>query len=197
MAGRISPQEKPGQTYTAILSEPGQDNFGIAQSSWSTGVSPWDYGISLRPRAPEPKAYLYSDRPIYRPGQTVYFRGAVRQAFNGRYELPEFETIALDVRDNNGRVIQTLDLPLSPYGTFHGEYQLSAEAQPGYYSFDNNEMEAHLSFSVAEYRKPEIELNVAFAKEQVGAGEQVRAESEASYYFGSPAGDLDVNWNLL
>ena len=103
----------------------------------------------------------------------------------------------LDVRDNNGRVIQTLDLPLSPYGTFHGEYRLSSEAQPGYYSFDNNEMEAHLSFTVAEYRKPEIELDVAFGKEQVGAGEQVRAESDARYYFGSPAGDVDVNWNLF
>ena len=195
--GEFAPQEEPGQTYTAVLGEPGEETFGVAQSSWNTGISPWEFDISLRPRAPEPKAYLYSDRPIYRPGQTVYFRGVVRQAFNGRYTLPEFGNIPLDVRDNNGRVIQTLDLPLSPYGTFHGEYQLSAEAQPGYYSFDNNEMEAHLSFTVAEYRKPEIELDVAFRKEQVGAGEQVQAESEARYYFGSPAGDLDVNWNLF
>ena len=85
--GEFAPQEEPGQTYTAVLGEPGGETFGVAQSSWSTGVSPWDYGISLRPRAPEPKAYLYSDRPIYRPGQTVYFRGAVRQAFNGRYDV--------------------------------------------------------------------------------------------------------------
>ena len=57
-------------------------------------------------------------------------------------------------------------------------------------------MRAHLSFNVAEYRKPEIELNVAFGMEQVEAGEQVRAESDANYYFGSPAGDVDVQWNL-
>ena len=52
------------------------------------------------------------------------------------------------------------------------------------------------TFNVAEYRKPEIELNVAFGKDQLEAGEQVRAEAEAKYYFGSPAGDVDVQWYL-
>jgi len=195
--GEFSPQEEPGQTYTVVLSEPGQENFGVAQSSWSSGVSPWDFGISLRPRAPQPETYLYSDRPIYRPGQTIYFRGAVRQAFNGRYMLPDFSSVSLELQDNYGHTLQVFDLLLSPYGTFHGEYQLSPEAEPGYYIFYNSDLNAHLSFDVAEYRKPEIELNVAFGKEQLETGEQVRAESEAMYYFGSPAGDVDVQWSLF
>ena len=195
--GDFAPQDQPGQTYTAVLSEPGRDDFGIAQSSWNSGVSPWEFNVPLRPRAPETETYLYSDRPIYRPGQTIYFRGAVRQAFNGRYTLPEFASVSLDLEDNNGRPLQVFDLLLSPYGTFHGEYQLSPEAEPGYYTLRNEDLNAHLSFNVAEYRKPEIELNVAFAKDQIEAGEQVRVESEAMYYFGSPAGDVDVQWNLF
>ncbi len=193
----LPPQETPGQTYTVVMSEPGQDDFGVAQTSWSNGISPWDFGIPLRPQAPEPETYLYSDRPIYRPGQTVYFRGAVRQAFNGRYTLPEFSSVSLELEGNNGRTLQVFDLVLSPYGTFNGEYQLSPEAEPGYYTLRNEDLNALLSFNVAEYRKPEIELNVAFAREQIEAGEQVRAEAEASYYFGSPAGDVDVQWSLF
>jgi hypothetical protein len=191
------PQEMPGQTYTVVLSEPGQEDFGVAQSSWSSGISPWDFGIPLQPEVPEPETYLYSDRPIYRPGQTVYFRGVVRQAFNGRYTLPELASVSLELQDNSGRPLQVFDLLLSPYGTFHGEYQLSPEAEPGYYTLRNEDINAHLSFNVAEYRKPEIELNVAFAKEEVEAGAQVRAESEARYYFGSPAWNVDVQWNLF
>jgi hypothetical protein len=86
-------QEQPGQTYTAVMSEPGQDDFGAAQTSWNSGVTPWEFGIPWNPSPPEPEMYLYTDRPIYRPGQTVYFRGAVRRAFNGRYELPDFASV--------------------------------------------------------------------------------------------------------
>ena len=193
----LSPQEVPGQTYTVVMSEPGQENFGVAQSSWSSGISPWDFDIPLQPRAPEPEIYLYSDRPIYRPGQTVHFRGVVRQAFNGRYTLPEFSSISLELQGNNGRTLQTFDLLLSPYGTFHGEYQLSPEAEPGYYTLHNEDLNAHLYFNVAEYRKPEIELNVAFGQDQAETGAQVQAKSDAVYYFGSPAGDVDVQWNLF
>ena len=194
--GDLPPQDNPNQIYTVLMSEPGQEDFGVAQTSWNSGIAPWDFDLSLNPRPPESETYLYTDRPIYRPGQTVYFRGVVRQAFNGRYNLPEFSSVSLELHNNNGTVLNTFDLPLSTYGTFHGEYQLSNEAQPGYYSLNNDDLHASLSFTVAEYRKPEIDLNVAFGKEQAKAGEQVRAESEAQYYFGSPAGDLDVQWSL-
>ena len=194
--GEFPPQDEPIQTYTVLMGEPGKENFGVAQSTWSAGISSWEFGISLRPTPPQSETYLYSDRPIYRPGQKVYFRGVVRQAFNGRYEMPDFSSITLDLRDSGGRVLQSFDLPLSPYGTFHGEYQLSPEAQPGYYSLGNGDYRAHLSIRVAEYRKPEIELGVAFGDEQLKAGEQVRVESEANYYFGSPAGNVGVQWYL-
>ena len=194
--GDLAAQDQPGQNYTVVLSEPEQEDFGVAQTSWNSGVAPWDFGLSLQSSPPKPDTYLYTDRPIYRPGQTVYFRGAVRQAFNGRYTLPDFSSVSLDLRDNNGRTLRTFDLLLSPYGTFNGEYQLSPEAEPGPYSLNGDDLNAYLSFNVAEYRKPEIELNVAFGKDQVKAGEQMRAEAEAQYYFGSPAGDVDVQWNL-
>lgn len=194
--GDIPVQEQPGRPYTVVLSEPGQEDFGVAQTSWNSGVSPWEFGIPWDPKPPVPDMYLYSDRPIYRPGQTVYFRGAVRRAFNGRYELPEFSSVSLELWDTNGRLLQTFEPLLSPYGTFHGEYQLSPEAEPGFYSLNNPEMQAYLSFTVAEYRKPEIELSVAFGEESVEDSKQVRAESEARYYFGSPAGDVDVQWYL-
>ncbi|MFZ5819103.1 MAG: Ig-like domain-containing protein [Chloroflexota bacterium] len=193
--GDIPPQ-RYSPTLLAVLGQPGEENFGLALSSWNTGILSWEFDIPYRQLPPQPQTYLYTDRPIYRPGQTVYFRGLVRQAFDGRYELPEFSSITLELADWEGRALQTFDLPLSPYGAFHGEYQLSSQAEPGWYTLGNSEIGAHLSFDVAEYRKPEIELEVAFDAEQARAGDQVQAESEARYYFGAPAGDVDVQWSL-
>lgn len=192
--GQLPPQHY--NTLTAVLGEPGQENFGLALSSWNAGLSPWEVGIPYRQAPPQPETYLYTDRPLYRPGQTVYFRGVVRQAFNGRYALPDFSSISLVLQDWEGRALQTFDLPLSPYGTFHGEYTLSSQAKPGWYSLVNDELGAYLSFDVAEYRKPEIELQVAFNKEQAKAESEIAAKAEAHYYFGAPAGDVDVQWSL-
>lgn len=190
------PPMRYDSTLYVVSGEPGEENFGLALSSWNTGLSPWEFGISYRQQPPEPKTYLYSDRPIYRPGQTVYFRGVVRQAFDGRYELPEFPSITLDLADWEGRILQTFDLPLSPYGAFNGQFQLSTQAEPGWYSLNNSELGAYLYFDVAEYRKPEIELEVAFEAGQAKTGEPLKAASKALYYFGAPAGDVAVEWNL-
>jgi hypothetical protein len=72
-----------------VLDQPGGDHFGLAMSSWDQGVAGWDFGLNAQFEPPQLQAYIYTDRPIYRPGQTVYFRAIVRQAYNGRYSLPD------------------------------------------------------------------------------------------------------------
>jgi len=190
------PFQHNSHNILAMLGEPGEENFGLALSTWNPGISSWEFGIPYRHQPPEPKTYLYTDRPIYRPGQTIYFRGVVRQAFDGRYELPEMTSVILDLEDWEGHILQSFNLPLSPYGSFNGEYKLSDQAQPGWYSFNNSELGARISFDVAEYRKPEFELGVAFDDEQSEAGEHLKAEVNARYYFGAPAADMDVKWSL-
>ena len=57
-------------------------------------ISPWRLGLNYGFSNPVPQfSYLYTDRPIYRPGDTVYFKGIVRESDFGRYELPEEQTI--------------------------------------------------------------------------------------------------------
>ncbi len=194
----IAPLQNPYDTYFAAVGLPGSESFGMAVSTWSQGLSSWEMGLPTDYSGPRLKAYLYSDRPIYRPGQTVYFRGVVRQAFNGRYEMPDLGSLPLTLYRDYSEEVTSFDLPLSAFGTVNGAYTLPADARPGYYRLASkvDDFNISLDFQVAEYRKPEINLQVSFEKEQALAGESLNAAINARYFFDAPAGNLPVQWAL-
>jgi uncharacterized protein YfaS (alpha-2-macroglobulin family) len=185
-----------GVSY-AILGEPGQENFSAALSSWGQGLNGSSFGYQVDYSPPHLEAYLYTDRPIYRPDQTVYFRAVVRQAYNGRYSMPDQSNLILNLVNDFGEQIATLELPLSSFGTANGLYTLPEDMEPGYYRLTSEE--AHFSnvvFQVADYRKPEINLSVTFPDEQALAGERVKATVSARFFFDAPARDVPIVWTL-
>lgn len=192
----IEPNDKYYRDVFALLGQPGEEDFSMAISSWDDGINSWDFGLSSNFEPPKTKAYIYTDRPIYRPGQTVYYRAVLRDAYNGRYKEPDLG-IATVVIKGMGKELDRVSVPLSNYDTVSGKYTLPAEAKPGYYQILIEEADdSYLEFQVADYRKPEIKLDVNFEKGDIKAGENLMAEVKASYYFGAPAGNLPIRWAL-
>jgi len=194
----ITALEDPYSTYYAVVGPPAGEDFGMAISTWNQGVSSWDFGLPTDYTGPRLKAYLYTDRPVYRPGQTVYFRAVVRQAFNGRYTLPDLGSLPLSLYRDYSQEVATFDLPISVFGTVHGEYTLPEDARPGAYNLRSSLEEYGISliFQVAEYRKPEINLQVNFSSPEAQVGDVLRAGVEARYFFDAPADNVSVNWAL-
>ena len=187
--------ESDGLVY-AMLGTPGFENFALAISNWNSGINAWDFGYTQRVQDPHNEIYMYTDRPIYRPGQTVYYRGVVRQAFNGRYDLPSVDSVPIILNDAQGTQLANINAQLSPYGTFNGQFDLSQDAVPGNYTFLNSGLDFYLSFQVAEYRKPEINLEVNFSSNEIQQGTPAQGNVNARYFFDAPAGDVEVNWSL-
>ncbi len=185
-----------GVSY-AILGEPGEENFSAALSNWGQGLNGGSFGYPVDYSPPHVKGYIYTDRPIYRPGQSVHFRVILRQTYNGRYELPDQSNMILGLVNDVGEQIATLDLPLSEYGTAHGLYTLPEDTQPGTYRFIQEDGSfSSVAFQVAEYRKPEIDIEVSFLEDQVLAGENTTGSVSAKYFFGAPAGNVALQWTL-
>ncbi|HEX6302914.1 MAG TPA: Ig-like domain-containing protein, partial [Anaerolineales bacterium] len=182
----------------AVLGQPGDENFALALSIWSQGLEGWNFGIPTDFAPPHLEAYLYTDRPIYRPGQTVYFRAIARQAYNGRYGLPERGSLPVSLFNDQGERITDFDLALSDFGSGHGSYTLPPETSPGYYTLSSEPANfSSVSFQVAEFRKPEIDLGVSIASDQVQAGETQAAGIQARYFFDAPAGNVPIEWRLF
>jgi alpha-2-macroglobulin len=188
----IDALSSPYMSTYAVLGQPGEEDFGVALSNWSFGINPWDFGITPDYNPSDQKTYLYTDRPIYRPGDTVYFRLVSRQTEGGIYALPDAAPQTIRIYDGMGMELATLELPLSVYGTASGEYTLLPEAQPGNYRL--GEGDDALWFQVANYRKPEINLQVAFDKQEILADEKLSATLNARYFFDAPVSNLEVHW---
>ncbi len=192
----ISSYEDPYDASFAMLGTPGADNFGFAMASWNEGVTPWNFDISVNYSPAKNFVYIYTDRPIYRPGDTVRFRLVVRQALNGRYSMPDMSSYPLIVNNSLGTQAASFDLPLNAFASAHGEYSLPPDAQPGTYSLMNPNDYNTIYFQVADYRKPEINLQVAFQSTDVLSGTALMAQVNARYFFYAPANNLPVKWAL-
>lgn len=190
----VPPHDTYHPTTVAVVGTPGEDTFGMALSDWNLMVSPYVFGLRLEDRAPRTETYIYTDRPIYRPGQTVYFRLISRVEQNGRYFPPDLTELSVKIRNGTGSELSTFTLPLSDLGTASGEFTLGANSQPGYYSLLVGE--DSLLFMVAEYRKPEIDLTVSLGTEAQHYGEILPTQVDARYFFGAPASGITLDWNL-
>ncbi len=179
--------------FYAITGEPGQEDFSITASDWGFGSEPYNFGLRSEYGVPQAQTYIYTDRPIYQPGQTVYYRLIHRDREDGGYILPEQQSIALTIY-LHGKEENTINLPLSEFGTAQGEIQLSSQAEPGYYRLETES--GMVYFQVANYRKPEVELKVSMDQEQTLVGEEFEAEIEARYYFDAPASEIPLAWSL-
>ena len=77
------------------------------------------------------RAYLYTDRPAYRPGQEVALRGVVREVVDGQYANVADASYQMEIYDSRGRKFVAKTLKLSPFGTFHQNVALDAAATGG------------------------------------------------------------------
>ncbi|NJD60831.1 MAG: hypothetical protein FIA98_15670, partial [Anaerolineae bacterium] len=186
---------KANSSYV-VLGEQGTDKFGFAMAHWYDGVSPWDFDITMRFYPSDITGYLYTDRPIYRPGDTMHFRLVARQVSEGHYILPDISSYRLEIHDPMGATLASFDVPLSEYGTGEGEYTIPIDATPGDYGFHDHDYSTYVVFKVADYRKPVVDLQVAFQATEVLSGTQLLAAINARYFYDAPANNQPVHWAL-
>lgn len=147
------------------------------------------------------RTYVHADRPVYRPSQTVYYRGIVRRLLeDGTYSLPEARNVSIEIRDSRGGEVRKDTVAISDAGTFHSELALGEEPPLGDYSMQvtiDDVSAGFYSFSVEEYKKPEYEVIVSAGKQTYTRGDRITATVQADYYFGSPVAEGTVEYRIL
>ncbi|HEX9987183.1 MAG TPA: Ig-like domain-containing protein [Chloroflexia bacterium] len=195
-------------TMRAVWSEqPGDAMF--ASTAWNSSIEPYAFGASVSYNNSAWRGALYTDRPIYRPAQVVYYRGVYRLDDDASYTLAPVGTVSLyaSTYGNDGEtVVYTGTATLSPAGTLNGQFTLPANAPTGDYTLSLSgpgqtrdttpyDTVASASFQVQEYRKPDFQVNVD-ARDEAVQGDPVTATIQTSYYFGGPLANVTTTVNL-
>jgi len=182
------------------------DDIAVGSSQWTEGISSWEFGINSDYYAEGAEAIFYTDRPIYRPGQTVYYKGILRLDDDAHYFIPPpGSEVEILIQDSQGRELSKETMPLSEMGTVNGEIALDEEAALGFYVIEailKDADGAHIrtfveQFRVAEYKKPEYQVEVQTDMDQYVHGDQIQVAAQATYYFGGPVANAKVRWAVL
>ncbi len=179
--GREKPWER---TFVLVHSDDGRV-VGMATDEWNNGISPWNFHLPVEYIPPAGLvAYFQTDRPVYRPGQTIHWKLIVRQDDDGTYTLPPPDTrVQLNIIDPAGEPILQQEVRLNDMGTAHGDLPLTPSAKVGYYNIwvEGAEILDKPYLLVAAYRKPEFEIHVTADPPEVIDGETIRVTAQARY----------------
>ncbi|MDK1031259.1 MAG: MG2 domain-containing protein, partial [Planctomycetia bacterium] len=166
----------------------------LAYLGW-TGV--W-YGTRYDREYKATKAFLITDRPVYRPKHTVKFKFWVNHAKYDQEGKSAFagRNFTVRIRNPKNEKVFEKSFKADDYGGVSGEFTLPKGAALGMYRI-------HIpgkgggSFRVEEYKKPEFEVTIEAPKEPVMLGEKITATISAKYLFGAPVKEAKVKYKVL
>ena len=190
---------------TAMAGTPGDKDFALVSSEWTNGIAIWDFNLNGGWSLEALQSHFYTDRPIYRPGQTVYWKGIVRALVDDQYQLPpDGLTAHVILRDPMGNVMLEDELSFSDIGTLDGKIELSDEALTGGYYMEiqlplgqDRITYSGTGFMVAAYRPPEFEVSLTPDQPEYRQGDTIRVTLQANYFSGGALANAPVSWRLF
>ncbi|MDH7487906.1 MAG: Ig-like domain-containing protein [Anaerolineae bacterium] len=204
---------KPRDVWSLLIVVGGSgETLAVAVSTWAAGIDPWEFSLPSESWLTPYVGYFYTDRPIYRPGQTVYFKGIIRADDDAHYSLPDIGPLRVTVSDPLGQQFYSQTLQVSDLGTVYSSLTLDENAPTGTYWLNAVPASAAdaspygykeappsfgTTFQVAEYRKPEYEISVAANQPEYIQGDRIEVSVLAKYYFGAPVANAKVRWNVM
>jgi len=191
-------------------------------SNWNEGILPWDFGhpFELWESTDILRGSVFTDRGVYRPGETVHVKAIVRlDTPQGIRLLPEGSPISVRVTDSRGRDVDRRTVQVNRWSSAEWTWTVPADASlgdhvvrlalPGADEPDANAGTAARApaeaawlkqisgtFLVAAYRRPDFRVTATLSSPAEVSGATLTGRIEASYLFGAPLGERPVRWSI-
>jgi len=143
------------------------------------------------------RIYAFTDRPAYRPKESVQWKILARQRHEGRWITPDGASLDYEITSPRGEKVAAGAAKLNPFGSFWAELPVTESMALGAYTITFRTKGEHRGsaqlFRLEEYKLPEFLVKVVTPEEkQYRLGDTIEATVEASYYFGGPVANATV-----
>lgn len=155
---------------------------------------------SYQQEQPTLSCHLFTDRSIYRPEQTIYFKGIIIRHFPRGQRLPETAaalSTQVQVRDANGQVIARIPVVTNSYGSYNGHFRLPSGLMNGEFSLYDSAANGQLPFSVEAYKRPRFLVELRPPAESYRVNDTIRIQATATAYAGNPLSGARVSYRVI
>jgi len=142
--------------------------------------------------------YIYTDRPVYRPGHTVHYKAVVRWREKDVLGSVGRDPVHISIADRRGKVVMRDRRAVDEFGSLSGSYAIPMTAALGTYTVRAaiGDRSAVGTFDLQEYRKPEFDVAVRPSARRELQGRTVTVTIAARYYFGQPVSGGAVKYSI-
>ena len=181
---------------------------GEDHSPWRSGIYSYSNSVPVGVSA-EPRIFMFSDRGLYKPGETVSFRGIDRDQILGSF-IPYKDSYTVTLKENTWRdpkILGTMEGTPSENGGFYGSFKIPEDIEPGIYNLEykrntktlahvGKKLEKTITINVAFFERLKFQSSVTMPKTQIIAGEKIQAKLDASYLAGGSlsGAKFETNW---
>lgn len=144
-----------------------------------------------------PQTRFVTDRSIYRPGQTVYFKGYRFREYTkeGRTEMLKNSVGTVSLDDANGEEIASQELTANKYGTFTGSFVIPYGRLTGYYTL--HDQYGDVGFLVEEYKRPKFKVQTDTIKTSFDFYDTVTVTGNAAAYAGNAISGATLEYSVM
>lgn len=147
----------------------------------------------LRPST-NTKFEIFTDRRIYRPGQTVFFKGIAWFSSPDSLYVQKKQTYDVFFRTANGQNISQKQFTTNDFGSFSGEFIIPEQVLNGYFSINVGNQTVYVN--VAEYKRPEFEITFIPSDKNYAVGDVVEVKGNANSFSGMKLTDRTVKYEI-
>jgi len=146
-------------------------------------------------RSMRPRTFFFTDRSIYRPGQTIYFKAVMLSTDGDRSAIVPDEKTSVTLCNVHGKEVSRLDLVSNKYGTVHGSFIAPTGTLGGAMTISDNSGSA--TIYVEEYKRPGFSVAILPHDENRKLGDSVYVRAKASFYTGAAVSGAQVRYRVV